>query len=396
MEEWKQKADAFMFPVYPRFPFVVSHAEGCYIYDTEGNAYLDCIGGIGVNALGYGYPKLLRAIEEQQKKYMHLSNLFYQIPQIELAERLIALSGLRRVFFTNSGSEAVEAALKLARRWGAQHGKVDIIGFSNGFHGRTYGPLSVMWQARYREQMGPFLPNTLVLPYNDTAALRQMINQQTAAVILEIVQGAGGLHAATADFLSTMKELQSDYDFLIIVDEVQTAFGRVGEWFAFQQESLFPDIVTTAKIIGGGLPLGAMIAGEKVAECWAIGHHGSTFGGNAVACAAGLVVLQELEEWLLDHVRSVATPLRRAFEEFQRDFPELIAEVRGRGLMLGFVFRNGVKKFQQYALEEKILVNITAGNVVRFLPPLIFSKSEMEVLLEKLRRLLQKIQNRLL
>jgi len=391
-EKWIDLGNHVFFPVYSRFPIVVDRAQGCKLYDIDGKSYVDFLSGIGVNALGYAHPKLLEALQQQLYRYLHLSNFFYQPPQILLAQKLLQRTGMQKVFFTNSGSEAIEAALKLARRWGAQNGKSDILGFIGGFHGRTYGPLSIMHQARFREQMGPFLPDTLVAPFNDPATLPKFITEQTAAVVLEIIQGAGGIIEATPDFLQTLANLHQDLGFLLIVDEIQTGFGRTGSWFAVDHTPLRPDILTLGKAIGGGLPLGALLGGSRVADLWELEHHGSTYGGNALACAAGVVVLEELENGLLEHVQQMATLLEAHLQQLQQQFPHLIRELRGRGLMRGIVLNQPAVPLAQAAVYEGLLINATAHNVLRLLPPLIISEEELSTGIHILTRLFKRIQ----
>ncbi len=391
-EGWIELGNRVFFPVYPRLPIVIDRAQGCMLYDVEGKSYLDFLSGIGVNALGYAHPRLMEALKEQMDRFLHLSNFFYQPPQILLAQRLLQRTGMQKLFFTNSGSEAIEAALKLARRWGAQNGKSEILGFIGGFHGRTYGPLSIMHQARFREQMGPFLPDTLVAPFNDPATLPQFITEQTAAVVLEIIQGAGGIVEATSDFLQTLADLHRQLGFLLIVDEIQTGFGRTGSWFAVDHTPLRPDMLTLGKAIGGGLPLGALLGGPRVADLWDLGHHGSTYGGNALACAAGLVVLEELENGLLEHVQQMATILEEHLQQLQQQFPHLIRELRGRGLMRGIVLSQPAAPFAQAAVYEGLIINATAHTVLRLLPPLIISEEELTTGIRILARLFERIQ----
>ncbi len=391
-EEWIKLGNQVFFPVYARFPIVIAYGDGCYLYDIEGKRYLDFLSGIGVNALGYNHPKLRAALQQQLERYLHLSNFFYQPPQITLAQQLLQRTGMQRVFFTNSGSEAIEAALKLARRWAARYGKSDIIGFIGGFHGRTYGPLSIMHQPKFREMMGPFLPNTLIVPFNHPQILSQYLNEQTAAVVLEIIQGAGGIVEATPEFLHTLAELKQRYNFLLIIDEVQTGLGRTGSWFAYERTPLQPDILAIGKAVGGGLPLGALLGGGEVAELWEVGHHGSTYGGNALACTAGLVVLEELDRELLSHVNQVAAFLEQQLQQLQHTFPNLIKELRGRGLMRGIVLTQPAQPFAQAAIYEGLLLNATAGTVLRILPPLIITEEEIATGMQILERLFYRMQ----
>lgn len=367
-----------MFQVYRRLPLAVERAEGCRIIGTDGHSYLDFLSGIAVNALGYGHPRLLEAVTQQMRRYMHLSNVFYQEPQVQLAEMLTKRTGYARVFFSNSGAEAMEGTLKLARRWGNARGKTEIIGFTGGFHGRTYGSLSIMAKPLYKDGMGPFLPNAHVLPFNDSDALRKAVNETTCAVALEFLQGEGGIMFATPEFVNTMLELQERYDFLIIADEVQAGVGRTGKFFGFDHFMIKPDVVVMAKGIGGGLPLGAILGAKRVESVWDKGMHGTTFGGNPVACAAGIAIMQELENGLQQQVHENGCYLREQLLALDKNFPEIIEEVRGCGLMMGLKLSLPAAPFVQMMLERHVIVNATADTVIRLLPPLIVSRAEID------------------
>jgi predicted acetylornithine/succinylornithine family transaminase len=367
-----------MFQVYRRLPIAVQYASGCRITSVEGDSYLDFLSGIAVNALGYGHPRLLDAITRQAQSYMHLSNVFYQEPQIELAELLLKHTGYRRVFFSNSGAEAMEGALKLARRWGNSRGKTEIIAFTGGFHGRTYGALSIMKKPLYKDGMEPFLPNTHILPFNDAEALRGAVNGSTCAVVLEFLQGEGGIVFAESEFVNTMLELQERWDFLIIADEVQAGAGRTGKFFGFDHYLVKPDIVTMAKGIGGGLPLGAILADERLENVWDKGMHGTTFGGNPVACAAGIVVMRELYGGVMRNAHEVGCYLRQNLQILRQNFPDIIREVRGCGLMAGLALTEPAALFVQELLKRRVIANATADTVIRLLPPLIASRKDVD------------------
>lgn len=369
---------------YKRFPIVVQKAEGCKIYDDKGNVYLDFLGGIAVNALGHSHPKIIDAACEQIKKYMHISNYFYQEPQIKLAELICKETGYAKVFFSNSGTEATEAALKLARRWGNGKQKINIIGFSGGFHGRTYGALSVMDKPHYKDKMGPFLDNTKVIEYNDCYALEREINDKTAAIILEFVQGEGGLTKVTDEFVSKINELKKKYGFLIIADEIQAGMGRTGKLFAFMHYDIKPDVVTMAKGIGGGLPLGALLVSKQLEDIWTKGMHGTTYGGNAVACATGRVVLEELKSGLLDHVVEVGGYLQNQLKRMKDKYPALIEEVRGIAFMAGILLKVDAGEFLNRLISNKAIANVASGRVLRIVPPLIATKDDVDEFIDKL------------
>lgn len=371
---------AVLFQTYRRLPLQIERAEGCRVYTSDGHVYLDFLGGIAVNALGHSHPRLVAAIVDQAKRYTHVSNFFYQEPQVHLAEQLRSITGYPRVFFSNSGAESMEGALKMARRHGFRDGRYDLVGFSGGFHGRTYGALSIMDKPIYKDGMGPFLPHTLVLPFNDVDALRARVDSSTCAVILEFLQGEGGITAASDEFVGILSELRKEHGFLIIADEVQTGIGRTGTFFAFERYGMKPDIVTVAKALGGGLPLGAILATEEAAALLEKGMHGTTYGGNALACAAGTVVLEELQNGLQEHVNEIGTYLTEQLRALMQRKPEYIRELRGSGCMQGVVLHNEAAPVVQRLLQQRVIANATSGNVLRLLPPYIIERADVDEL----------------
>ncbi|MDB5032852.1 MAG: Acetylornithine aminotransferase apoenzyme [Chlorobi bacterium] len=370
---------------YKRLPVVVDRAEGMYVHAADGTRYLDFLGGIAVNALGHSHPKIIEAIDRQMRRYMHLSNYFYQDAQIEFVERLCAASGYERAFLTNSGTEANEGAIKLARTHGHANGKAGIIGFSGGFHGRSYGALSIMDKPRYKDGMGPFLPDTAVLPFNDAAALRDAVNETTAALVVEFLQGEGGIYWASEEFVATMFELREKFGLLIVGDEIQAGGGRTGDFLSFERFGVRPDIVTVAKGIGGGLPLGAILATESLATVWGSGQHGTTFGGNAVACAAGSAVLDELAGGVMKHARETGEILLAGLNALATEFPELVREIRGAGAIFGIELSVPSGPFVDAMLARHIIVNSTNDNVIRLLPPMIYEREHIDELMIGLR-----------
>ncbi|GAB1431191.1 aspartate aminotransferase family protein [Ignavibacteria bacterium] len=377
-----------IFQTYRRLPIAVGHADRCYIYDVEGRRYLDFLSGIAVNALGHGHPRIISAVNMQTNRFMHLSNFFYQEPQIRLAELLKKASGYERVFFSNSGAESFEGSVKLARLWGAAHGKTDMLAFTGGFHGRTYGSLSLMDKPLYKNGMGPFLPNMGVIPFNDTVALRAAVTERVCGVALEFLQGEGGIIPASTEFVETLKALRKEHGFLIIADEVQAGIGRTGTFFGFEQFDIRPDIVTTAKGLGGGLPLGAILTDDTVASLLQRGMHGTTYGGNAVACAAGAVVVDEVTNSLMENVGKLGLYLRERLLEKAAEFPQLIKEIRGQGFMQGIALNSEMPDFVELMLKRGVVSNITAGSVIRILPPLIAGKEEIDEFIVALRDVL--------
>lgn len=371
---------AVVFQTYRRINVAIDRAEGMRIYDLDGKAYLDMLGGIAVNALGHSHPRVIEAVEQQIRRYMHVSNVFYQEPQVALAEQLVKASGYPRVFFSNSGAESTDGAMKIARRFGSATGRYDIIGFSGGFHGRTFGALSVMDKPLYKDGMGPFLPNTLVLPFNDVDALESRVDENTAAVMIEFLQGEGGITEATQEFVDAIWRLKEQYGFLVIADEVQSGIGRTGDFFAFERYGVRPDIVTIAKAMGGGLPLGGILATDEAAALLDKGMHGTTYGGNPVACVAGSIVMDEVASGLMAHVREVGEYLNGRLREIQAVFPNLVREIRGRGCMQGIVLTQDAAPFIPKLLERGVIANATAGTVIRLVPPFIMTRSDVDEL----------------
>ncbi len=379
------------FHTYKRIPLEIDRGEGVYLYSTSGRRYLDLFGGLAVNALGYNHPRVVEAIGQQIRRYIHLSNYYVQDPQIELAERLVKASGYSKVFLGNSGTEVIEGALKIARKWGKDKKKSTVVSFTNAFHGRTMGALSSMDREKYREGFEPFLPGFVCIPFNDVEILRRTVNKETLAVMLEFIQGEGGINVATAEFIAELERLKHQYDFLIIADEIQAGLGRTGKFFAFEHYSASgPDIVTAAKPLGGGLPLGAILGSERVADVLQYGVHGTTFGGNPVACSAGIVVLEELvDKGLMQHVVEVGEYAFTQLRQLRQEFPQLIADVRGKGLMIGVELTREGDSIVEKMRDEGVLINCTNQTVLRFLPPLIITKTEIDEGIRTLRKVLR-------
>ena len=384
-----EREAAVFFHTYKRLPLEVDHGEGVYVYGADGRRYLDMFGGLAVNALGYGHPGLLKSIQDQSHKYIHLSNYFLQEPQLKLAELLIKHSGYERVFLSNSGTESIEGAIKLSRKWGMTRGKAEIISFSNAFHGRTMGALSIMDKPKYRNGYEPFLQNCRVIEFNNVESLRSVVSDRTAAVVLEFLQGEGGIRPVSREFADELSLLKKHFEFLLVADEIQSGIGRTGTMFGFQHYSVQPDIVVVAKPLGGGLPLGAILGNEVVADVFEPGVHGTTFGGNPVACAAGIVVLQEIVEGgLMKNAERIGTLLISELTALQKEFPSIIQEVRGLGLMVGIQLDRDGEPIVTAMREKKVLVNCTDQTVLRFLPPLIISEQHIQDTITALREVL--------
>jgi acetylornithine/N-succinyldiaminopimelate aminotransferase len=381
-----ERESAHLFHTYKRLPLEIDRGEGVYLIARDGTRYLDMFSGLAVNALGYAHPRVVRAIADQAARYTHLSNYFLQEPQIRLAELLVEQGGFPRVFFANSGTETTEGAIKIARRWGASRGKKEILALSNAFHGRTMGALSLMDRPRYRDGFGPFLENCRVAEFNSTSALRATVNNGTAAILLEFIQGEGGIRPVSQEFARTLAELRTEFGFLIIADEIQSGTGRTGKFFGFEHYPIRPDIVTLAKPIGGGLPLGAILATEAVASVLEPGMHGTTFGGNPVACAAGIAVLEEIAaSHLISHAATLGAALLSGLAALGKEFPGLVREIRGFGLMAGMELDRPGDGIVDEMRKKRILINCTDTTVLRFLPPLVITEAHVQETLSALR-----------
>ncbi|UNS96023.1 acetylornithine transaminase [Streptomyces tubbatahanensis] len=362
----------------PRIP--LTHGEGAQLWDVEGRQYTDLVGGIAVNALGTGHPAVVRAVSDQIATLGHVSNLFIAEPPVALAEKLLEVAGRSgKVYFANSGAEAVEAVFKIGRRTGRSH----MVAAQGGFHGRTMGALALTGQPGKQDPFRPLPGDVTHVPYGDVEALRAAVTDQTAFVILEPVQGEMGVVPPPAGYLAAAREITAATGTLLVVDEIQTGVGRTGHWLACQAEGVEPDLVTLAKGLGGGLPLGATLAFGDAAELLEPGQHGSTFGGNPVACAAGLAVLETIAaDGLLDHVKRVGTRLREGI--LGLDHPS-VAQVRGAGLLLGIVLTEPIApRAQQAAQDAGFLVNSVAPDVVRIAPPLILTEAEADAFVRAL------------
>jgi len=386
----------YLMNTYKRPPVVFTHGKGCTLYDHRGRRYLDFLGGIAVNALGYSHPRLVRVMRQQAGRAVHISNLFHNPYQGPLASKLAAWSGLDRVFFTNSGAEAVEGALKLARAStrqntnGLRPPRTKILALENSFHGRTFGALAVTSTAKYREPFAPLLPGVDFVALNDVADLEKRFTSDVCALILEPIQGEGGLQAVEEEFYDRARQLCTRSGAALIADEIQCGLGRTGRYFAYQRFSQPPDIVVVAKPLAGGLPLGAILAKEKFASAFAPGLHGTTFGGGPLACATALEFLNTVDDQrLLDNVRARSRELRAGLEELAARF-DFIREVRGEGLILGLVLGVDGAPLVAYALKQGLIINCTQEKVLRFLPPYIITSRQVQEFLRRLALVLAK------
>lgn len=386
-EELLDRYQHALLGVFGQPQLVLSHGDGCYVWDVEGRRYLDLLAGIAVNALGHGHPALVSAISKQAGEAIHVSNFFTSEVQIGLAERLLRLAAAPEgsaVFFANSGTEAIEAAIKLSRRTG----RTGIVAAEGAFHGRSTGALALTHKPAYREPFEPLIPGVSHVPYGDEDALRAAVSDQTAAVVLEPIQGEAGVLAPAAAYLQLAREVTSAHGALLVLDEVQTGIGRTGTWFAFQQAGVVPDAMTLAKGLGGGLPIGALVTFGSTTSLLTAGQHGSTFGGNPLACAAGIAVLDTIEEHgLLDHARTVGQHLVDAVAALEHP---LVSGVRGEGLLRAITLAAPIAAAAAgIAREAGFIVNPVAPDAIRLAPPLVITAEQLDTFVEALPNILE-------
>ena len=375
----------YILQTYGRPDFVLERGNGVYLFDLDGNRYLDFVSGLAVNALGYGDYDVLKAIEQQSAQLMHVSNLYHTVPSTRLAKSLVESSFADRVFFCNSGTEAWEAALKFCRKWGhTSGGRHKLIAFRNSFHGRTLGSLSTTGQPRYHEGFGPLLPGVDFADFNDLASVEALVDDQTCAVLVEPIQGEGGVHVATDDFLQGLRKLCDDRGLLLAFDEIQVGMGRTGTLWAYQQYGVEPDVMTLAKALGGGLPIGAALMTQKVADALQAGDHAATFGANPVVANVALAVLGKIaDDGFLEGVASKGQRLRTGLEKLQQRWPERISELRGRGLIQGAVVTDRpAADYLSDFREREILAAPCGPDMVRFLPPLIVDEDRIDEVID--------------
>lgn len=383
-EEIFSRDDNNYLPVFKRYKIVLERGEGAYLYDVNGKRYIDFLAGIAVNVLGHNYAPLVDAISKQAAKVIHVSNLYYTEPQAKAAEKLVKLSGLDRAFFANSGAEANEGAIKIARKYAHQFDaeKSQIITAWDSFHGRTLATLTATGQPKYHKGFEPLPGGFDYVHYNDIAELEEKISDKTCAIMLETIQGEGGVYPPKNDYLKKVRELCDKYGALLIFDEIQAGIGRSGKFFAYEKYGIKPDIVTLAKGLAGGVPIGAFICTEKVAQAFHAGDHGTTFGGNPLACAAANVVLDTVpNEKFLAHVEEVGGYFKNKLIELQQKHSNQISEVRGEGLILGLQLSNSKKsgvEIVNECMQRGAIINCTAGTVLRFIPPLIITNEQVD------------------
>lgn len=387
-ESYIQREEEVLLHTYNRFHVVLDRGEGVYLYDTEGKKYLDFAAGIAVQALGYGNETYKEALKNQIDKLTHTSNLYYNLPTMEAAEKLLAVSKMDRVFFTNSGTEAIEGAIKAAKKYAYTrdgHTDHEIIAMNHSFHGRTLGALSVTGNEHYREPFEPLPGGIRFADFNDLESVKAQITEKTCAILFETVQGEGGIYPATEEFMQGIKALCEERDILLILDEVQCGMGRTGEMFAWQKYDIKPDIMTSAKALGCGVPVGAFLMTERVAKKSLVpGDHGTTYGGNPFVGAAVSTVLDIYQEMdLLSHVREVSTYLEHKLDALIEKY-DFLAARRGVGLLQGVVTKKPVGTITAKALENGLLIISAGSDVIRFVPPLVIEKQHVDEMIEKL------------
>lgn len=382
-----EETEKYYLPVFGRYPMVMELGQGCRVWDNEGNEYVDAFAGIAVNSLGYNHPVLVKAISEQAAKLMHCSNLYYTEIQAKALRVVAEATGMDRIFFANCGAEGNEGAMKLARKYGVSKvpTKYKIISADESFHGRTFDTLAATGHDYYHVGYGPLSPGHVLVPYGDIKALEAQMDDDVCAVLLEPIQGEGGVHVPSNEYLQQVRALCDKHDALLIFDEVQTGVARTGKWFAYMHSGVKPDILTFAKGIGGGFPVAGFAVSERLAHVFKPGDHGGTFGGNPLACAAVYATLTTIKsEGLVDKVAEKGEYFKNELRKLQEKYPDKVTGVRGCGLMLGMEVAGEGKPIVESCLANNVIVNCTAGNVIRIVPPLIISKEEIDIVVAAL------------
>lgn len=382
-----EETEKYYLPVFGRYPMVMELGQGCRVWDNEGNEYVDAFAGIAVNSLGYNHPVLVKAISEQASKLMHCSNLYYTEIQAKALRVVAEATGMNRIFFANCGAEGNEGAMKLARKYGVSKAptKYKIISADESFHGRTFDTLAATGHDYYHVGYGPLSPGHVLVPYGDIKALEAQMDDDVCAVLLEPIQGEGGVHVPSDEYLQQVRALCDKHDALLIFDEVQTGVARTGKWFAYMHSGVKPDILTFAKGIGGGFPVAGFAVPERLAHVFKPGDHGGTFGGNPLACAAVYATLTTIKsEGLVDKVAEKGEYFKNELRKLQEKYPDKVTDVRGCGLMLGMEVAGEGKPIVESCLANNVIVNCTAGNVIRIVPPLIISREEIDIVVAAL------------
>ncbi len=386
-KKFMDESKKYLMNTYDRFPIVLRKGRGMKVWSSDGKEYLDFVGGIAVNCLGHCHPRVVIALQKQAQRLLHVSNLFHIESQITLAKMLVEHSFADKAFFCNSGTEAIEGAIKLARKHAKDHSphdKYEIITAHGSFHGRTLAALSATGQEKIQKGFEPLVPGFRHVPFNNIEAIREAVSKKTCAILLEPIQGEGGVRMPSDDYFRQVRELCDENEILLILDEIQTGIGRTGKLFAYEHFDIKPDIIALAKGLGGGVAIGAVLAKDSVASSFQHGTHGSTFGGNPLACAAATVTLETLLEdgFILDSCYRIGKYFKDRLEKLKKDFPSIIIEVRGLGLLLGVELTITGAPIVEACTKRGILINCTSGNVLRFIPPLIIVEKEIDHLID--------------
>ncbi len=396
VKKFFDESSRYIMNTYTRYPVVLRKGRGMKVWSSDGKEYLDFVGGVAVNILGHCHPRVVVAIQKQAQRLIHVSNYYYIEPQIKLAKLLVEHSFADKVFFCNSGAEAIEAAIKLARKYAKEQvhpNRFEIIAARNSFHGRTLAAITASGQEKFQKGFEPLVPGFKHVPFNDVQAMREAMTDQTCAILLEPIQGEGGVRVADPNYLKEVRDLCNEQNILLILDEVQTGMGRTGKLFAHEHFGITPDIMAIAKGLGGGVPIGAMLATDKVASGFQPGNHASTFGGNPLVCAAGVATLDTILEdgFILDQCNRMSAYFIGRLELLRTKFPALVKEVRGRGLLLGMELTTEGDPIVRACLEKGFLINCAAGTVLRFIPPLIVQRKDIDQLVDALHGIFSKL-----
>jgi acetylornithine/N-succinyldiaminopimelate aminotransferase len=391
-----EESSRYIMNTYNRFPVILRKGRGMKVWSSDGKEYLDFVGGVAVNILGHCHPRVVVAIQKQAQRLLHVSNYYYIEPQLKLAKLLVEHSFADKVFFCNSGAEANEAAIKLARKYSKEQINpqcFEIIAAKDSFHGRTLATLTATGQEKFQRGFEPLVPGFKHVPFNDIGKIGKMITKDTCAIMLEPIQGEGGVRLPDQNYLKEVRELCNENNLLFILDEVQTGMGRTGKFFAYEHFGFTPDIMTIAKGLGGGVPIGAMLAIDKVASAFQPGTHATTFGGNPLVCAAAVATIETLLEdgFILDQCNRMGEYFIEKLEQLKEEFPSLIIEIRGKGLLLGMELTRNGDSIVRSCLEKGMLINCTAGNVLRFIPPLIVRQRDIDNLVDVLEEVFEKL-----
>ena len=396
VKKFFDESSRYIMNTYTRYPVVLRKGRGMKVWSADGKEYLDFVGGVAVNILGHCHPRVVVAIQKQAQRLIHVSNYYYIEPQIKLAKLLVEHSFADKVFFCNSGAEAIEAAIKLARKYAKEQvhpNRFEIIAAKNSFHGRTFAAVTATGQEKFQKGFEPLVPGFKHVPFNDIQAIREAVTAETCAILLEPIQGEGGVRVAGQEYLKEVRALCNEQNILLILDEVQTGMGRTGKLFAYEHFGITPDIMAIAKGLGGGVPIGAMLTTDKVASGFQPGNHASTFGGNPLVCAAGVATLETILEdgFILDQCNRMSAYIIEKLEQLKTKFPSLIREVRGKGLLLGMELTIDGDPIVRACLEKGFLINCTSGTVLRFIPPLIVQRKDIDQLFDVLHGILSKL-----